>query len=136
MVRQLLEKGAITEGVLEDYYVTFMAGIFRSIRFGASSAHGKANMVRFNFFNQEGAFKRNEEGLYLVDIEKMGKAIDALSNKILVLQGDGDYAGVSEMVTTMGVIKPDLAADLQKLSDAQIPVDITFKQGKQILGLN
>ncbi len=53
-----------------------------------------------------------------------------------MLQGDGDYAGVSEMVTTMGVIKPDLAADLQKLSDAQIPVDITFKQGKQILGLN
>jgi hypothetical protein len=136
MVRQLLEKGAITEGVLEDYYVTFMAGIFRSIRFGASSAHGKANMVRFNFFKQEGAFKRNEAGLYLVDIEKMGNAIDALSNKILVLQGDGDYAGVSEMVTTMGIIKPDLAADLQKLSDAQIPVDITFKQGKQILGLN
>jgi hypothetical protein len=136
MVRQLLEKGAITEGVLEDYYVTFMAGIFRSIRFGASSAHGKANMVRFNFFKQEGAFKRNEEGLYLVDIEKMGNAIDALSNKILVLQGDGNYAGVSDMVATMGVIKPDLAADLQKLSDAQIPVDITFKQGKQILGLN
>jgi hypothetical protein len=136
MVRQLLEKGAITEGVLEDYYVTFMAGIFRSIRFGASSAHGKANMVRFNFFKQEGAFKRNEAGLYVVDIEKMGNAIDALSNKILVLQGDGDYAGVSEMVTTMGIIKPDLAADLQKLSDAQIPVDITFKQGKQILGLN
>ena len=136
MVRQLLEKGAITEGVLEDYYVTFMAGIFRSIRFGASSAHGKANMVRFNFFKQEGAFKRNEEGLYLVDIEKMGNAIDALSNKILVLQGDGNYAGVSDMVATMGVIKPDLAADLQKLSDAQIPVDITFKQGKKILGLN
>jgi hypothetical protein len=113
-----------------------MAGIFRSIRFGASSAHGKANMVRFNFFKQEGAFKRNEEGLYLVDIEKMGNAIDALSSKILVLQGDGDYAGVSEMVTTMGIIKPDLAADLQKLSDAQIPVDITFKQGKKILGLN
>jgi len=136
MVRQLLEKGALTEGVLEDYYVTFMAGIFRSIRFGASSAHGKANMVRFNFFKQEGAFKRNEQGLYLVDIEKMGNAIDALSNKILVLQGDGDYAGVSEMVETMGIIKPDLATDLQKLSDALIPVDITFKQGKATLGLD
>jgi hypothetical protein len=135
MVRQLLEKGVISEGVLEDYYVTFMAGIFRSIRFGASSAHGKANMVRFNFFKQEGAFNRNEAGQYLVDIEKMGQAIDALSNKILVLQGDGDYAGVDKLVSEMGLIKPDLAADLQKLSDAQIPVDITFKQGKQVLGL-
>jgi hypothetical protein len=136
MVRQLLDKGAITEGVLEDYYVTFMAGIFRSIRFGASSAHGKANMIRFNFFKQEGAFKRDEAGLYLVDIAKMGNAIDALSNKILVLQGDGDYAGVTDLVNTMGTIKPDLAADLQKLSDAKIPVDITFKQGKEVLGLN
>jgi hypothetical protein len=135
MVRQLLEKGVITEGKLEDYYVTFMAGIFRSIRFGASSAHGKANMIRFNFFKQEGAFKRNEDGLYLVDIEKMGDAIDSLSNKILKLQGDGDYLGVSNLVDTMGLIKPDLAADLQKLSDAQIPVDITFKQGKKTLGL-
>ena len=135
MVRQLLEKGAITEGVLEDYYVTFMAGIFRSVRFGASSAHGKANMIRFNFFKQEGAFKRNEQGLYLVDIPKMGEAIDALSEKILVLQGDGDYQGVSELVDNMGIIKPDLAVDLQKLSDAQIPVDITFKQGKKVLGL-
>lgn len=135
MVRQLLDKGVISEGILEDYYVTFMAGIFRSIRFGASSAHGKANMIRFNFFKQEGAFKRGENGLYLVDIEKMGKAIDALSNKILVLQGDGDYAGVTDLVDTMGTIKPDLAADLQKLADAQIPVDITFKQGKKVLGL-
>ena len=135
MVRQLLEKGVITEGVLEDYYVTFMAGIFRSIRFGASSAHGKANMVRFNFFKQEGAFNRNEAGQYLVDIEKMGQAIDALSNTILVLQGNGDYAGVDKLVNEMGLIKPDLAADLQKLSDAEIPVDITFKQGKSILGL-
>lgn len=135
MVRQLLDKGVISAGVLEDYYVTFMAGIFRSIRFGASSAHGKANMVRFNFFKQEGAFKRNEDGFYLVDIEKMGKAIDALSNKILILQGDGDYQGVTQLVDTMGIIKPDLAADLQKLSDAQIPVDITFKQGKDVLGL-
>ena len=135
MVRQLLEKGVITEGVLEDYYVTFMAGIFRSIRFGASSAHGKANMVRFNFFKQEGAFNRNEAGQYLVDIEKMGQAIDALSNTILVLQGNGDYAGVDKLVNEMGLIKPDLAADLQKLSDAEIPVDITFKQGKSVLGL-
>jgi hypothetical protein len=65
----------------------------------------------------------------------MGNAVDALSNKILVLQGDGDYAGVSDLVNSMGLIKPDLAADLQKLADAQIPVDITFKQGKEVLGL-
>lgn len=135
MVRQLLEKGAITEGVLEDYYVTFMAGIFRSVRFGASSAHGKANMIRFNFFQENGAFSQDSEGLYQVDMQKMGEAIDALSNLILTLQGDGDYAGVSALVADMGVIKQQLADDLQRLTQANIPVDITFEQGKEVLGL-
>ncbi|WP_102797829.1 dipeptidyl-peptidase 3 family protein [Bowmanella denitrificans] len=135
MVQQLLEKGEITEGTLEDYYVTFMAGIFRSVRFGASSAHGKANMIRFNFFAEHGAFSRDEQGLYKVDMAKMGQAIDALSNLILTLQGDGDYQGVDSLVADKGVIKTQLAEDLAKLTRANIPVDITFKQGKAVLGL-
>lgn len=135
MVQQLLEKGEITEGVLEDYYVTFMAGIFRSVRFGASSAHGKANMIRFNFFQEQGAFARDENGLYSVNLANMEKAIDALSNKILSLQGDGDYEGVAALVADYGLIKDGLQGDLAKLTKAQIPVDITFVQGKDVLGL-
>ena len=135
MVQQLLAKGVIDQGMLEDYYVTFMAGIFRSVRFGASSAHGKANMIRFNFFQEYKAFSRNEDGLYLVDMLKMTEAIDALSNKILTLQGDGDYAGVAELVADKGVIKAQLQQDLDKLTAANIPVDIDFKQGVKVLGL-
>ncbi|MEO2281610.1 dipeptidyl-peptidase 3 family protein [Pseudoalteromonas pernae] len=135
MVEQLLNKGEITEGTIEDYYVTFMAGIFRSVRFGASSAHGKANMIRFNFFKQEGAFSKDENGLYKVDMEKMAAAMAKLSNLILTLQGDGDYQKVDQLVATMGDIKPELAADLEKLSQANIPVDVNFIQGKKVLGL-
>ncbi len=135
MVQQLLAKGVIDEGMLEDYYVTFMAGIFRSVRFGASSAHGKANMIRFNFFQEYKAFSRNEDGFYQVDMLKMTEAIDALSNKILTLQGDGDYAGVAELVADKGVIKAQLQQDLDKLTAADIPVDIDFKQGIKVLGL-
>ncbi|NMP30929.1 Zn-dependent hydrolase [Thalassotalea sp. M1531] len=135
MVKQLLAKGAITEGVLEDYYVTFMAGIFRSVRFGASSAHGKANMVRFNYFQEQGAFSRNEQGQYSVDMDKMTAAIDSLSELILTLQGNGDYQGVDQLVLEKGLIKPGLAASLAKLEEANIPVDIVFDQGKQVLGL-
>lgn len=135
MIRQLLEKDAITEGKLEDYYTTFMAGIFRSIRFGASSAHGKANMVRFNYFQEKGAFSRNEQGLYSIDVDKMTAAIDSLSELILTLQGNGDYQGVDKLVKESGVIGETLAADLASLEAANIPVDIVFKQGKQVLGL-
>ncbi|KZX01742.1 hypothetical protein JL49_03790 [Pseudoalteromonas luteoviolacea] len=135
MVEQLLKKGEITEGTLEDYYVTFMAGIFRSVRFGASSAHGKANMIRFNFFKQEGAFSKDAQGLYQVDMERMGAAMAKLSNLILTLQGDGDYQKVDQLIATHGDIKAELQADLTKLAQANIPVDVTFKQGKAVLGL-
>jgi len=135
MVRQLLEKGVITEGQLEDYYTTFLAGIFRSVRFGATSAHGKANMVRFNYFAEQGAFSRNQEGLYSVNMEKMTQAIDSLSELILTLQGNGDYQGVDKLVAESGIVNADLTEDLAKLETANIPVDITFKQGKQVLGL-
>ncbi|WP_442859015.1 dipeptidyl-peptidase 3 family protein [Alteromonas sp. B31-7] len=136
MVQSLLKKGEITEGTLEDYYVTFMAGIFRSVRFGASSAHGKANMIRFNFFAQQGAFEKTPDGFYRVNMVNMGAAVEALSELILTLQGDGNYDGVAELVDTMGVIKPQLASDLAKLEAANIPVDIHFIQGKDVLGLS
>lgn len=135
MVTQLFEQGVLAEGELEDYYTTFMASIFRSVRFGASSAHGKANMIRFNYFADEGAFKRNEQGQYAIDMDKMRAAMNSLSRKILTLQGDGDYNGVAELVATLGVVSPQLKADLDKLADAGIPVDVTFKQGKDVLGL-
>jgi len=135
MVQQLLAQGEIAEGTLKDYYVTFMAGIFRSVRFGASSAHGKANMIRFNYFQEQGAFALDDNGLYFVDMEKMEAAIASLSRKILILQGDGDYDGVAKLVAEYGIIKADLEADLAKLADEGIPVDITFNQGKSVLGL-
>jgi len=136
MVTKLHEAGELEAGALEDYYVTFLAGIFRSIRFGAASAHGRANMIRFNFFEEFGAFTRDEEtGVYRADFEKMREAIDALSEKILVLQGDGDYAGATELVDRMSIVNAKLQGDLDRLNDAGIPTDIIFEQGTDVLGL-
>ena len=135
MITQLKQQGMLDEGELEDYYTTFMAGIFRSVRFGASSAHGKANMIRFNYFAEQGAFVRNDDGTYQVDYPKMQAAMASLSELILTLQGDGNYDGVAALVTDKGVIKPQLSADLARLAAADIPVDVVFNQGKEILGL-
>jgi hypothetical protein len=136
MVQKLREKGEITEGVVMDNYVTFLAGIFRSIRFGASSAHGRANMIRFNFFEQAGAFSRDgETGTYRVNVEEFEQAVRDLSNRLLVLQGNGDYEAVDAFVAKMGNVGPQLQADLDRLSTAAIPVDIVFEQGAGTLGL-
>ncbi|MCB9235404.1 MAG: Zn-dependent hydrolase [Bacteroidia bacterium] len=135
MITQLHKKGEI-EGDLNGYYTTFMASIFRSIRFGASSAHGKANMIRFTFFKEKGAFTRDEAtGTYKVNYEKMEEAMNALSELILTLQGNGDYDGVAALVAEKGVIQPQLQADLDRLADKGIPVDIVFEQGAEVLGL-
>ena len=134
MITQLHEKGEL-EGSLEEYYTTFMTSIFRSVRFGASSAHGKANMIRFNFFQETGAFSKDESGLYRVEFDKMKEAMNALSEKILTLQGDGDYDGVATLVAEKGMIGPELENDLNRLSEAGIPIDIVFEQGVDVLGL-
>jgi hypothetical protein len=136
MVSELQKAGELGDVDLRDYYVTFMASVFRSIRFGASEAHGKANMVRFNFFVENGAFIRNpESGKYRVDFDQMNNAMEALSRKLLILQGDGDYEGAAELTASKGVIGEQLQADLDRLTRASIPVDITFNQGASVLGI-
>jgi hypothetical protein len=135
MVTQLKEQGVLEEGELMDYYVTFLAGIFRSVRFGASSAHGKANMLRFNYFNQQEAFTRDKDGTYSVNMEKMKDAIAGLSAKILKLQGDGDKEGVIALMKKDGTVSEALQIDLDRLTTADIPVDVVFEQGMDVLGL-
>lgn len=133
MVNQLHKKGEI-KGDNKDFYVTFLAGIFRSVRFGAS-AHGSANMICFNYFQENGAFERTEKGTYKVDFENMEKAMNGLSELILTLQGNGDYEGVVKLTEEKGIISPELQKDLDKLKDAKIPDDIIFEQGVKVLGL-
>jgi len=134
MVKQLHEMGEV-EGDLMDYYVTFLAGIFRSVRFGAADAHGQANMIRFNYFKEMNAFSRDENGYYSVNVENFEKAMEGLSQKILTLQGDGDYDATVALFNEMGMVKPDLQADLDRVADAGIPRDIVFDQGVDVLGL-
>ena len=135
MIDALSQRGELDKAKLMDSYVTFLAGMLRSVRFGASDAHGKANMIRFNFFAERGAFSRDADGRYRVDFDKMRDAVNALSAKLLTVQGDGDYAEAKRMTETLGVVKPQLAADLERLEAAKIPVDVRFEQGLDVLGL-
>ena len=137
LVTQLAEMGELGDKDLMDNYVTFMAGIFRSVRFGVASSHGKANMIRFYYFQETGAFTRDEStGTYRVDMEKMRDAMNSLAEKILLIQGDGKYDAAKKMVEEMGFIRSELQADLDRLKEKNIPVDIVFKQGPEVIGLN
>ena len=134
MVTKLVEKKEL-EGPIENYYTTFMAGILRSVRFGAGEAHGKANMLVFNFFEEKGAFEKTASGHYKVNFEKFRSAMNDLSNLILTLQGNGDKAAVETLQKEKAVVKAGLQSDLNRLQQKGIPVDIYFEQGVDVLGL-
>ncbi len=135
-VYQLNEMGEMGEKEMMDNFVTFMAGIFRSVRFGAASAHGKANMMRFYYFQETGAFSRDAEtGTYRVDYEKMKDAMLSLSGSILKIQGDGDYETAKALIEEKGTIREELQKDLDRIGEAGIPRDIVFEQGPEVLDL-
>ena len=134
MITRLHQQGEHGDAELADNYVTFLASIFRSVRFGASSAHGRANAAQFSFFQDQGAFTRDSaSGRYRVDFPTMRSAVDALAGQILRLQGNGDYAGVTRFMAERGKLPPMLQQDLARLGTKGIPVDIVFEQGEQIL---
>lgn len=136
LVTKLTEMGELGEKDLMDNYVTFMASIFRSVRFGVASSHGKSNMVRFYYFQEAGAFTRDDTtGTYRIDFGKMQKAMNSLAEQILVMQGDGDYDAAKQLIEDKGYIRQDLQDDLDRLEALNIPVDIKFEQGPDILGL-
>lgn len=134
MVTGLLKKGEL-EGDIKTFYTTYMAGILRSVRFGAASAHGKANMQCFNFFKENGAFIRNANGTYKVDFNKFETAMNKLSKLIITLQGNGDKAAVEKTQKEKAVIGAELQKDLDRLTQKGIPVDVIFEQGVDVLGV-
>lgn len=136
IVTKLTEMGELNDDQLMDNYVTFMAGIFRSVRFGASSAHGKANMIRFSYFKDKGAFSRDEKnGTYSINFEKMRSAMTDLTNEIIAIQGLGEYEKAASIIKEKGIIGPQLQKDLDRLNELNIPVDLVFEQGKDVLGI-
>ena len=135
MVTSLSEQGE-WDGDMMNHYVTFFTSIFRSIRFGLSSAHGRANLIRFNYFKEKGAFTRDDAtGTYRIDFEVMQQTANDLSEAILRLQGDGDYDAVDAFVGQYMVFGDQLLADLDRLAEQGIPRDIVFEQGLSVLGL-
>lgn len=135
MVCTLIDRGEISGISKDDAIATFIAGILRSVRFGAASAHGVANMMCFNFLEDHKAFSQNNEGLYVIDFDNAMKAINAWAAKILEVEGMGDLTEAKAYSEKNGKIRPALQKSLDKINSLGIPKDIRYNQGKKVLGL-
>ena len=135
LTEQLIEKGYITNSTIEENYITFIAGILRSVRFGATEAHGVANIMCYNFFRDHGAFSRDKNGKYVIDVDKARQAAREWAALIIKMEGDGDIKAAKTYSDKHGKISKELQKDLDLIRDANIPRDIVYLQGADVLGL-
>jgi len=127
LVNKLIDMGEITDITKEEAITTFIAGILRSVRFGAAKAHGKANMMCYNFMEEHDVFSRDANDKYVVDFTKAPDAIDAWANLILTTQATGDYEFAKSYSEKNGAISGSLADDIEMINAAGIPRDIKLE---------
>lgn len=120
----MVKKGLMEDADLEKAYATYTAGIFRSVRFGAASAHGKANALTINWLLEKEGVSVNEEGKYMVNKDKFHAAIEELLSTVLTIQHTGDYEGAKALFDKYGKLPADITSKLEAMTD--IPVDIEF----------
>jgi hypothetical protein len=136
MVKELAKRGELDDAELRDNYITFLASIFRSVRFGGADAHGRANLIQLSFLEEKGAFLYDPETkTYRVELEKMEPAVRELASILLKFQGDGDYEGLGRFQEKYQVVSSRLQESLDRVAAKGIPVDVVFEQGLDVLGL-
>ena len=121
-LKWLVDRGVLPKDKLEEYYSSYVAGIFRTVRFGTAEAHGQAELMEFNYLSERGAIQRETSGRYAVDYSKMPGAIADLSKELLEMEATGDRARAETWFKKYGTMPAELKAALNAASN--IPVDI------------
>ena len=120
-LKWLVDHGALPRERLEEYYASYVAGIFRTVRFGIAEAHGRAEMMEFNFLSERGAITRNADGRYAADYARMPDAIAAVTKELLEIEATGDRARAESWFARYEKMPADLTAALEASKD--VPVD-------------
>jgi hypothetical protein len=126
----LVDHDVLPKNKLEEYYASYVAGIFRTVRFGVAEAHGQAEMMEFNYLSERGAIQRQSSGRYAIDYERMPAGIRDLAKELLEIEATGDRARAENWFKKYGTMPAELQVSLK--STASVPVDVdpvfSFKQ--------
>ena len=121
-MKWLVDHDALPKNKLEECYASYVAGIFRTVRFGVAEAHSQAEMMEFNYLSERGAIKRASSGRYEIDYGRMPPAISDLAKELLEIEATGDRARAESWFKKYNVMPAELQASLK--SAASVPVDI------------
>ena len=130
-MKWLVDRDALPKERLNEYYASYVAGIFRTVRFGTGEAHGRAEMMEFNFLSERGAISRDSSGRYGIDYSKMPDAIAAVAKELLEIEATGDRMRAESWFARYDKMPADLRAALT--AAAAVPVDfdplVPFREG-------
>jgi len=122
----LVDHGALPREKLEEYYASYVAGIFRTVRFGIGEAHGLAEMMEFNYLSEHGAIKRQASGKYALDYARMSQAIAGLAKELLEIEATGDRERAEKWFKKYDVMPAELVSALKSASSVPVDVDPVF----------
>jgi hypothetical protein len=126
-LKWLVDRGALPKDRLEEYYASYVAGIFRTLRFGTAEAHGRAEMMEFNYLSQERALTRDgTTGRYVIDYARMPTALAQLSKELLEIDATGDRARAESWFKRYDAMPPDLKSALDRAKDVPVDIDPIF----------
>jgi hypothetical protein len=131
-LKWLVDHGALPKEKLHSYYASYLAGNFRTLRFGANEAHGQAEMMEFNYYVEHGAVRRLSSGKYEVDYDKIPAQIEALTKELLEIEGTGDRARAEAWFTKYDVVPDDLQQSLAKATNVPVDIDPIFSFPREV----
>jgi hypothetical protein len=126
-LKWLVDHGALPKEKLQEFYASYVGGIFRTVRFGTAEAHGQAEMMEFNYLSERGAIRRNANGRYAIDFEKMPGALADLAKELLEIEATGDRARAENWFKKYGQMPEELKTALKAASDVPVDVDPVFE---------
>jgi hypothetical protein len=126
-LKWLVDHEALPRERLEEYYASYVAGIFRTVRFGTAEAHGRAEMMEFNYLAEQGVIRwEADSGRYAIDYARMPGAIERLARELLEMEATGDRARVEAWFGKYGAMPAELESALKKVSDVAVDIDPVF----------
>jgi peptidase M49-like protein len=130
-LQYMMDKGVVDKSMERSVYTTFLASMFRSVRFGITEAHGKGVAVQFNYLVDEGAIVYDEKsGTFEVDQSKVKEAVRKLTSEILTLQAEGSYDKAKVLLDKYGVIRPNMKTAFDKLTEVPVDIEPVFPLAK------
>jgi hypothetical protein len=131
-LKWLVDHDALPKEKLEEYYASYIGGVFRTVRFGTAEAHGRAEMMEFNYLSERGAIRRNANGRYAIDYEQMPGALANLAKELLEIEATGDRSRAENWFNKYDAMPEELKASLQAASDVPVDIDPVFSFAQRV----